>query len=65
MPDYREYEEPYMISPQTGAYEATQVGGDHGKVMRQVTTRRPVSWSTWCPIEEAGVSLALVGEYYW
>ncbi|XP_067656751.1 galactocerebrosidase-like isoform X2 [Haliotis asinina] len=62
---YREYEEPYMMSPQTGAYEATTVGGDHDKVMRQVTTRRPVSWSTWCPIEKAGVSLALVGEYYW
>ncbi|XP_046548297.1 galactocerebrosidase-like [Haliotis rubra] len=62
---YREYEEPYMISPQTGAFEATTVGGDRGKVMRQVTTRRPVSWSTWCPIEQAGVSLAVVGEYYW
>ncbi|XP_046548295.1 galactocerebrosidase-like [Haliotis rubra] len=45
--DFEQYqvgEEPYILAPQTGSFEVMDVGGSHGKVMRQMTLQRPVTW---------------------
>ncbi|BFY98227.1 hypothetical protein BsWGS_01267 [Bradybaena similaris] len=44
--EYPESSEPYTMAPQQGSYDVVDVGGVHGKVMRQMVLQIPVAW---CP----------------
>ncbi|XP_067656755.1 galactocerebrosidase-like [Haliotis asinina] len=58
--DFEQYEvgeEPYLLAPQTGSFEVVDVGGTHGKVMRQMTLQRPV---TWCQADYVEMGVAVI-----
>ncbi|XP_048249460.1 galactocerebrosidase-like isoform X2 [Haliotis rufescens] len=57
---YEEGEEPYYLAPQTGSFEVKDVGGAHGKVMRQMTLQKPVSWCQ-ADFVEMGVAVVQTG----
>ncbi|XP_046548409.1 galactocerebrosidase-like [Haliotis rubra] len=58
--DFEQYEvgeEPYVLAPQTGSFEVMDVGGTRGKVMRQMTLQRPV---TWCQADYVEMGVAVI-----
>lgn len=59
---YSEHEEAYNFAQQTGAFEVANVGGGHGKVMRQMVDRIPVYW---CAAEKIDMAVNYIGSQKW
>ncbi|BFZ01346.1 hypothetical protein BsWGS_04385 [Bradybaena similaris] len=55
--------EPYLLAPQQGSYDVVDVGGDHGKVMRQMVLQPPVAWCVQTLYWNG--SLNLLGRFNW
>ncbi|XP_046334145.2 galactocerebrosidase-like [Haliotis rufescens] len=65
MEDFESYEvgeEPFLFSQQIGAFEVVKADADHGNVMRQETTQRPVSW---CTADWTDRPVTIIGDITW
>ncbi|KAL4231128.1 hypothetical protein ACF0H5_008711 [Mactra antiquata] len=59
---YSEHAEAYNFAQQTGSFEVKDIGGGHGKVMRQMVKRIPVYW---CGAEKLGMATNYIGSHKW
>lgn len=59
---YDPVEEPFYLAQQTGSFEIVAVGGDHGKVARQMVLQTPVMW---CEADNINRSLNVIGASNW
>ncbi|XP_059159371.1 galactocerebrosidase-like isoform X2 [Physella acuta] len=55
--------EPYILAPQQGSFDVVDVGGDHGKVMRQMVLQPPIAWCQ--DTLRLNSSLNLFGRFNW
>ncbi|CAG5119299.1 unnamed protein product [Candidula unifasciata] len=55
--------EPYLFAPQQGSYDVVDVGGQHGKVMRQMVLQPPIVWCE--QTLHLNASLNVFGWYQW
>ncbi|CAG5123059.1 unnamed protein product [Candidula unifasciata] len=61
--DYPVSSEPYTMAPQQGSYDVVDVGGEHGKVMRQMVLQTPIAWCSGT-LNYNG-TLNVVGSFNW